>query len=79
MYIHGLMGAKKVLDSILVEPYTQQFMEECKVNTESDFDSDHRLVMAYLATPTTKRARRKFIISNKPKSSRIDPESLDDT
>ena len=78
-WFNGDSSTKKVLDYILVDPYTQQFMEECKVSIESDFDSDHRLVMAYLATPTTKRARRKFIKSNKPKSSRIDPESLNDT
>ena len=78
-WFNGDSSTKKVLDYILVDPYTQQFMEECKVNIESDFDSDHRLVMAYLATRTTKRARRKFIKSNKPKSSRIDPESLNDT
>ena len=56
-WFNGDRSTKKVLDYILVEPYTQQFMEECKVKIESDFDSDHRLVMAYLATPTTNQIK----------------------
>ncbi len=78
-WFNGDMSTKKVLDYILVEAYTQQFMKECKVSIESDFDSDHRLVMAQLETPTTKKARRKFTKSSKPKSSKIDPGCLKDT
>ena len=78
-WFNGDMSTKKVLDYILVEAYTQQFMKECKVSIESDFDSDHRLVMAQLETPTTKKARRKFTKSSKSKSSKLDPGCLKDT
>ena len=54
-WFNGDSSTKKVLDYILVDPYTQQFMKECKVSIESsDFDSDHRLIMAYLATQLQK-------------------------
>ena len=77
-WFSGDRSTKKVLDYILVEPYTQQFMEECKVDIKYDFDSDHRLVTSCLATPTTKKARRKFSKSNQSRTI-IDPKSLDDT
>ena len=77
-WFNGDMSTKKVLDYILVEAYTQQFMKECKVNINSDFDSDHRLVVAQLETPTTKKVRRLYTKSSKPKSSKIDPGCLKD-
>ena len=48
---------RKVIDYALVEVYTQQFMEQCEVYN-NDFESDHRLLVATMKTPTTKKARR---------------------
>ena len=79
-WFNGDMSVKKVLDYILVDTYTQQFMKECKVDIKSDFDSDHRLLMAQLETPTTKKARRQFIKSkNNSKFPKIDSNCLKDT
>lgn len=48
---------KKVLDYILVENFTQQFISECRTIQEDKFISDHRLVIASLKTPTNKGTR----------------------
>ena len=68
---------KKVLDYILVEAYTQQYMEKCEV-TNTDFESDHRLLTAEMKTPTTKKARRQGKKAKK-KEPRADPKDLDNT
>ena len=49
---------KKVSDYVLVEPYVQQYVKECTVNKNYDFESDHRLIKTEMHTPTTKRARQ---------------------
>ena len=49
---------KKVIDYVLVEPYAQQYVKECTVNKNYDFESDHRLTKTEMHTPTTKRARQ---------------------
>ena len=49
---------KKVIDYVLVEPYVQQYVKECTVNKNYDFESDHRLIKTEMHTPTTKRARQ---------------------
>ena len=66
---------KKVLDYILVEPFTQQYMKKCEVST-INFESDHRLLMAEMKTPTTKKARQQRITVKK-KEPRFDPKDLD--
>ena len=66
---------KKVLDYILVEPFTQQYMKKCEVST-INFESDHRLLMAEMKTPTTKKARQQRITAKK-KEPRTDPKDLD--
>ena len=50
---------KKVLDYILVEKFIQQYIKECYVGNEFDFESDHRVIITELNTPRTKRARWK--------------------
>ena len=48
---------KKVLDYIVVEQYVQQYVEECYVGNDYDFESDHRVVITEMNTPRTKKAR----------------------
>ena len=50
---------KKVLDYVLTESYVQQFIKDCRVNNDLDIESDHRLLLANLVTPETKKARKK--------------------
>ena len=50
---------KRVLDYMLAERFLQQYMENCTVKNEYEFDSDHKLVVAEFRTPCTKRARWK--------------------
>ena len=66
---------KKVIDYILVEPFTQQYMERCEV-TNADFESDHRLLVAAMKTPTTKKARRQRLNAPK-KEPKPDPKDLE--
>ena len=47
-----------MIDYVLVEPYVQQYVKECTVNKNYDFESDHRLIKTEMHTPTTKRARQ---------------------
>ena len=70
-------NTRKVLDYILVEPYTQQYMQKCEVVT-TDFESDHRLLIAEMKTPTTKKARQKIMKVQK-KETRFDPKDLENT
>ena len=46
-----------MLDYILVEQYVQQYVEECYVGNDYDFESDHRVVITEMNTPRTKKAR----------------------
>ena len=54
---------KKVYDFILACSWIRQFVTNCRVYNSYDFDSDHRLVIASLKTPSTKRAR--FVMRKK--------------
>ena len=36
---------KKVLDYVLLEPFVQQYVTQCSVESKYNFDSDHRLVV----------------------------------
>ena len=58
---------KKVLDYVLVEPFVQQYIKDCQVSQEFDFESDHRLIVTSLETPKTKKVRRKHIQISKAK------------
>ena len=65
---------KKVLDYVLLEPFVQQYVKGCQINTKADIESDHRLLTTEMITPTTKKARLKQIKSTyTPKP---DPKSL---
>ena len=56
---------KKVYDFILCTSWLRRYVTNCRVFNSFDFDSDHRLVVANLTTPTTKKAR--FINRTKTK------------
>ena len=49
---------RKVLDYVLVENFVQQYIRDCSVCADCDVETDHRLVLTSLATPTSKKARR---------------------
>ena len=50
--------SKKINDYILMEKYVQQYVTQCIVMREYDFDSDHRLLKTTLTTPCTRKAKR---------------------
>ena len=52
-------NTKKVYDFILSCSWIRQYITNCRVYNSFDFDSDHRLVIAKLETPSTKTARFK--------------------
>ena len=61
---------KKVLDYILANKQLQKYMQDCKVMSSIDFDSDHRALVAKLRTPTTKSKRpTKPAWNEKPRNS----------
>ena len=67
---------KKVLDYILIEPFVQNFVEECFVNQDLNFDTDHNLVLAKLVLPVSKYTRKCLKnLSKKPKD-KLDTKAL---
>ena len=48
---------KKVYDFILSCSWLRQYITNCRVYNSFDFDSDHRLVIATLNSPSTRKAR----------------------
>lgn len=66
---------KRVLDYILVEKFVQQYTTRCEVKSDYKFDSDHRLVVASLKTPRSKKARWK---KKEPKKFQRDLDALKD-
>ena len=73
-WFSGDKVTKKVLDYVIVEPFVQQYVKDCAVCSEFTCDSDHRIVITTMLTPTTKKARwrpNKKMLSPKP-----DPISL---
>ena len=51
-------STKKVNDYVLTERYVQQYINDCIVRPDIDLDSDHRLLITYLNTPKTRKARK---------------------
>ena len=49
---------RKIIDYVLVEMFIQQYITECIVMPEYDFESDHRIIITHMNTPKTRRARR---------------------
>ena len=49
---------KRINDYVLVEKFVQRYVNDCRVEPEYDFDSDHRLLITTLYTPCTRKARR---------------------
>ena len=48
---------RKVNDYVLSESFVQQYITNCIVKPEFDFDSDHRILITFLYTPMTRKAR----------------------
>ena len=68
---------KKVYDFILACSWLRQYTTNCRVYNSFDFDSDHRLVIATLKTPSSKKAR--YIVRKKnPVKPKIDFTVLTD-
>ena len=44
---------------MVTEKKIQDFIRDCKAEPDRDFDSDHRLLITSLNTPTTRKSRRK--------------------
>ena len=60
---------KRVLDYVLTENFVTKFITRCSIETRCKIESDHRLVVADLETPCTKRARwKKRIVKEKPRN-----------
>ena len=61
---------KKINDYVLTEKYVQQYVLGCISRPDIDLDSDHRILITSMCTPTTRRARwkpkRKKILTNSP-------------
>ena len=53
----------KINDYVLTEKYVQQYVTQCIVMRDYNFDSDYRLLKTTLTTPCTRKARR---ITKKP-------------
>ena len=74
-WFSGDKTTKKVLDYVIVEPFVQQYVKDCAVNSQFDCDSDHRIIITTMQTPTTKKGRWKPK-SSKMKNNKIDQKSL---
>ena len=48
---------KKKLDYVLVDWFVQQYITNCMSHPEIDFDTDHKILIAELDTPKTRKAR----------------------
>ena len=63
----GDKETNKVLDYVLVEPFVQQYIKDCRVCQELDSESDHWLIVTSIETSKTKKARRKQVREFKKK------------
>ena len=68
---------KKVYDFILSCSWLRKYVQNCRVYNSYDFDSDHRLVVADLCTPTTKVARHITRSSKQNKKKHLELRSLE--
>ena len=50
---------KRIIDYVFLESFIQQYVTDCKVENSFDVDSDHRILITNLKTPTTKKTRWK--------------------
>ena len=73
-WFSGDKTTKKVLDYVLTENYIQQYVSDCEVDTRFECDSDHRILITTLQTPTTKKARWKPKLPKK--TEKIDVKTL---
>ena len=70
-WFSGDKTTKKVLDYVIVEPFVQQYVIDCTVDSQFDCDSDHRIIITNMETPMTKRGRWK------PKPQKIKNNKMD--
>ena len=75
-WISANKTTKKVLDYILVEPFIQQYINDCAVFLDFECDSDHRIIISEMLTPTTKKARWKQ--QEKSTVPKPDPKALNE-
>uniref|UniRef100_A0A7M5XFT5 Endonuclease/exonuclease/phosphatase domain-containing protein n=1 Tax=Clytia hemisphaerica TaxID=252671 RepID=A0A7M5XFT5_9CNID len=69
---------KKVYDFVLCCSWLRQYANNCRVYNSFDFDSDHRLLIADICTPSSKIGR--YISRNRtPKSIKLNLKCLQDT
>ena len=54
----GGQKTKKVIDYVLVEPFVQQYIMNCEVLSDFNFETDNRLSIVSIETPKTRKARR---------------------
>ena len=59
---------KKIIAYILLQRFVNQYVVDCEVNPEYNFESDHRLLTTTLSTPKNKKSRWKPKIAPKPKT-----------
>jgi hypothetical protein len=59
---------KKIIDYILLQRFVNQYVVDCEVNPEYNFESDHRLLTTTLSTPKNKKSRWKPKTVPKPKT-----------
>ena len=57
--------SKKINDYVLTGKYVHQYVTQCIVMREYDFDSDHRLVETTLTMSCTRKVRRTTKNQNK--------------
>ena len=48
-----------MLEYVIAEPFLQQFVKDCAVYSKLNFDSDHRIIITSMLTPTTKKTKWK--------------------
>ena len=58
-WFSGDKTTKKVLDYVIVEPFVQQYVTDCSVDSQFDCNSDHRIIITSMETPMTKKGRWK--------------------
>ena len=61
--------SRKVIDYVLLEQFTQQYVNYCFVDPFINIDSDHRMLLTDISTPTSKMAR-----SNKRANAKAHPK-----
>ena len=67
---------KQIKDYVLTEKFVQQYITNCMVHPNLDFNSDHRVLITELTTPKTRKAR--WVKRDEGKPRRINLELFKD-